>query len=264
MLRNFARRDLHVTPEMVIGRRTVTHVFRQPLTHPLCALCRRFAYASAGVLGCKHARLDAPRTARAWSRADDVLTAPPETIVAILRSARSSRPDPRIDDVLAAFRREWETLGRRRYPTLGDALDDALQTALMKIISPRKLDGLKDPARLGAWGRSIFIHAVMDVARELRRHRGLQLGTTADDDPETVLRERLPAVDPTPEEQAADRERLAIVGRFIDRAEVARLRFVEGLPERDIAERLALSRDGVAGQLKRIRKAIRNAFGEVE
>jgi DNA-directed RNA polymerase specialized sigma24 family protein len=50
------------------------------------------------------------------------------------------------------------------------------------------------------------------------------------------------------------------VSRCIERLEVAKLRFVEDLPEKEIAERLNLSRDGVAGQLKRIRKAIRNAL----
>ena len=40
--------------------------------------------------------------------------------------------------------------------------------------------------------------------------------------------------------------------------------FVEDLSEKDIAERLGLSRDGVAGQLKRIRKAIRKALEDPE
>jgi len=193
-----------------------------------------------------------------------VLTVPPEVIVAILRSAGSAAPDPRLDGVLQAFRREWHLLGRRRYPKLGDALDDALQAALLKVISPAKLDGLNDATRVGAWGRSIFIHAVMDVARESKRHRGQRLGAGPDDDPEEMLRDRLPSLDPTPEEQACGRERLAIVARCIERLEIARLRFVEDLPEKEIAERLELSRDGVAGQLKRIRKAIRNALEDPE
>jgi RNA polymerase sigma factor (sigma-70 family) len=193
-----------------------------------------------------------------------VLTVPPEVIVAILRSAGSAAPDPRLDGVLQAFRREWEILGRRRYPKLGDALEDALQAALLKVISPDKLDGLKEPARVAAWGRSVFIHAVMDVARESKRHRGQRLAAGPDDDPEDVLRDRLPALDPSPEEQACGRERLAIVARCIERLEIARLRFVEDLPEKEIAERLELSRDGVAGQLKRIRKAIRNALEDPE
>ena len=193
-----------------------------------------------------------------------MLTVPPEVIVAILRSAGSPVPDPRLEDVLQAFRREWQLLGRRRYPKLGDALDDALQAALLKVISPDKLDGLKDATRVAAWGRSVFIHAVMDVVRESKRHRGQRLGAGPDDDPEELLRDRFASLDPSPEEQACGRERLAIVARCIERLEIARLRFVEDLPEKDIAERLELSRDGVAGQLKRIRKAIRNALEDPE
>ena len=193
-----------------------------------------------------------------------VLTITPEQTVAVLRSARTPTPDPRLENVLASFRREWQSLGRRRYPGMGEALDDALQTALLKIISPEKLDSLKDPSRIAPWARSIFIHAVMDVARDLRRHRGQRLAIGPDDDAEEFLRDRLPSADPTPEDQASGRERLAIVARVIERLEVAKLRFVEGMPEKDIAERLELSRDGVAGQLKRIRKAIRNALEDPE
>jgi RNA polymerase sigma factor (sigma-70 family) len=188
----------------------------------------------------------------------------PETIVAILGSARASVQDPRLSDVLAGFRREWEALGRRRYPALGNALEDALQTGLMKLIDPARLATLKDPARLAAWGRSIFIHAVMDVARDARRHRGTPLAGLPDEDPEDVLRDRVPAADPSPEELAAGRERLAIVARQIERFEVAKLRFLDDLPEKDIAEQRGLSRDGVAGQLKRIRKAIRKALEDPE
>lgn len=184
----------------------------------------------------------------------------PEATIAVLRSAGSSQPDPRLSEVLAGLRHDWQRLGRRRYPGLGDALEDALQCALLKVVSIEKLDGLKDPARLGAWSRSIFIHAVMDVARDLRRHRGRHLSIGRDEDPEEILRERLPSPLPTPEEEAGERERLAIVARTIDRLEVAKLRFVDDLPEKEIAERLDLSRDGVAGQLKRIRKALRSAL----
>lgn len=193
-----------------------------------------------------------------------MLTAPPEVIVAVLRSARSGEPDPRLDDVLRAFRREWEALGRRRYPALGDALEDALQTALVKLISPERLATLRDPARVGPWARSIFIHAVMDVARDLVRHRGGRIAHGPDEDPEEVLRDRIPATTPTPEDDLASRERVRIVAECIGRIEIAKLRFVEDLPEKDIAERLALTRDGVAGQLKRIRKAIRKALEDPE
>ena len=79
-----------------------------------------------------------------------------------------------------------------------------------------------------------------------------------------MLRDRLPSATPTPEELVAARERLQIVARCVESLEVARLRFVEGLAEKDIAVRRGLTRDGVAGQLKRFRKALRRALGEPE
>jgi RNA polymerase sigma factor (sigma-70 family) len=193
-----------------------------------------------------------------------VHTAPPEVIVAVLRSAHSGEPDPRLDDVLRAFRRDWEALGRRRYPALGDGLEDALQAALLKIISPEKLDGLRDPDRVAPWARSIFIHAAMDVARDLVRHRGQRLAHGPDEDPEEILRDRIPSGTATPEEEIASRERVRIVVGCIEQVEIAKLRFVDDLPEKEIADRLHLSRDGVAGQLKRIRKAIRKALEDPE
>ena len=68
----------------------------------------------------------------------------------------------------------------------------------------------------------------------------------------------------SPEELAAQGERLEIVARCLEKLEVPRLRFVKGLPEKDIAARLGLSRDGVAGKLKRFRKLLRSALGEPE
>ena len=50
----------------------------------------------------------------------------------------------------------------------------------------------------------------------------------------------------------------AAVSTVIDR------KFVENLPEKEIALRLNLTRDGVAGQLKRIRRGLRIAFGDAE
>jgi RNA polymerase sigma factor (sigma-70 family) len=192
-----------------------------------------------------------------------VLTGTPHEIVAILRSAQGATPHPRLDEVLADFRRHWFALARKRYPSLADDVEDAIQTALMKLVSPEKLDSLKDPARLSAWARSLFINTVLDIARDGRRHvRGRAYLGQPDDDPEQALREQLPSDRPTPEETLAYRERLAIVSKCVDRLEVARLKFVEDLPEKEIAARQNLTRDGVAGQLKRIRKGLRDAFGD--
>jgi len=167
--------------------------------------------------------------------------------------------------VLQAFRDQWLALAHRRFPSLRDDVEDAVQSALLKLISGEKLAGLKDASRLEAWARSIFVNTVLDVAREGGRHtrRRAYVGQP-DEDPEEVLRDRLPSHRPTPEDMVVYRERLEIVARCVERLDVARLRFIEGLPEKDIAERQNLTRDGVAGQLKRIRKGLRIAFGDPE
>jgi RNA polymerase sigma factor (sigma-70 family) len=190
---------------------------------------------------------------------------PPEAILAILRSAQSAAPDARLPEVLDAFRRQWMALGQRRYPSLGDDVEDAVQDALLKLVSSDKLDRLNDATRLEAWARSIFVHTVIDLARDRQRHqkRRVWLGGP-EEDSEEALRERLPSHTPTPEEMSRLKERLEIVAETCQRLEVARLRFVEDLPEKDIAARQSLSRDGVAGQLKRIRKGLRTAFDDTD
>jgi RNA polymerase sigma factor (sigma-70 family) len=194
-----------------------------------------------------------------------VLTGPPESILGILRSAQSEAPDPRLGSVLEDFRKHWLALGRRRYPQLLDDLEDAVQTALMKLVSSEKLDTLRDASRLEPWARALFVHTVLDLARDGRRHsrRRIYVGTP-EEDPEHALRDSMPDETPSPEQIAAHRERLAIVARTASRLEVARLKFVEDLPEKEIAARQGLTRDSVAGQLKRIRKALRQAFEDPE
>ena len=194
-----------------------------------------------------------------------MLTGTPESILGILRSAHSEAPDPRLQSVLEQFRKHWIALGRRRYPQLQDDLEDAVQTALMKLLSPEKLDTLRDADRLEAWARSLFVHTVLDLARDSRRHgrRRIYVGSP-EDDPEHALRDALPDERDSPEDMASHRERLAIVARAASRLQVARLKFVEDLPEKEIAARQGLTRDSVAGQLKRIRKSLRHALEDPE
>ena len=194
-----------------------------------------------------------------------MLTGPPEAILGILRSAHSQAPDPRLGSVLEDFRKHWLALGRRRYPHFQDDLEDAVQTALMKLVSSEKLDTLREAERLEAWARALFLNTVLDLVRDGRRHskRRGYVGTP-EDDPEHALRDALPDEAPSPEDLASHRERLAIVARTASRFEVVRLKFVEDLPEKEIATRLGLTRDSVAGLLKRQRKALRQSFEDPE
>jgi RNA polymerase sigma factor (sigma-70 family) len=175
-------------------------------------------------------------------------------------------PDPALHEVLEAFRRQWHAIARRRYPNVDEEdVKDAIQSALLKLIAPENLATLKDAVRLEAWARSIFVHSVLDLTRHDRRHvrRRLYVGQP-DEDAEEALRDQLPSDRPTPEELSAYRERLEIVVRCTQEIDIARLKFLEDLPEKEIAARYGLSRDSVAGKLKRIRQRLRIAFEDLE
>jgi RNA polymerase sigma factor (sigma-70 family) len=173
---------------------------------------------------------------------------PPAVVVRILRSAYSAPPDPRLESVLGAFRAHWLSLGRRRYPQLHDDLEDVIQNALIKLVSRDKLATLRDPARLEAWARSLFVRTVLDLLRESKRH--------------TQQRTLLSSPDghPTPEELASHRERLAIVARVTARLEIARSKFLEDLPAEEIARRYNLTPLAVSSRLKRARASLRQAL----
>lgn len=190
---------------------------------------------------------------------------PPAVILEIVRSASSPTPDPRLGPVLAGFRERWLALGHQRYRHVQDDLEDAAQTALMKLVATDKLDTLREVERFEAWARSIFVRTVLDLTRGALResHRNAFVGTP-EDDPEHALRDSLPHWGPSPEDLASHRERLAIVARAASRLEIARLKFIEDLPEREIATRQGLTRFGVAGQVKRLRATIRRALEDSE
>ena len=135
----------------------------------------------------------------------------------------------------------------------------------MKLVCSDKLDTLREAARLEAWARSLFVNTALDLARAGARHGNRRTYVGApEDDSEHALREALPDGGPSPEDLASHRERLAIVTRTVSRLEVARLKFVEDLSEKEIATRQGLTRCSVAGQLKRIRRALRQAFEDSE
>ena len=194
-----------------------------------------------------------------------MLRGEPEILLGILRSAHSMTPDTRLGPVLEDFRKRWLVLGCRHYPQLRDDLEDAVQSALLKLVCSDKLDTLREAERLEAWARSLFVHTVLDLARDGQRHnnRRTYVGTR-EDDPEHALRDTLPDWRPSPEELASHRERLAIVARTVSRLEVAQLRFVEDLPEKEIATRQGRTRFAVAGQLKRMRMTLRQALDDSE
>jgi RNA polymerase sigma factor (sigma-70 family) len=184
----------------------------------------------------------------------------PGEVVAILRSARGGSPDHRLDDVLGTFQRQWR-VARKRYPGLDADIDDAIQDAMTKLTDPRRLDSLRDPTRVEAWARSLFVHTVLDLLRAEQTHTAGHVSREPSDDGDGESIVELLAIGaPGPEEIAAHEERLRLVRACIEGLEVARLKFIDDLPDLEIAARCNLTRDAVAGQLKRLRKQVRAAL----
>src|SRR5262249_46586015 len=149
---------------------------------------------------------------------------------------------------------------RHRYPDLGDGLDDIVQEALLKLVDPGRLRSLRNPAVVEAWGRSVFVRTALNALRDERPH---QVGRSPlpPGDPEG---EAARVGDVGPEDLLAREQRMRVVAQTIAGIEVARLKFVDDLSDKEIAARCGLSRDGVAGQLKRIRKRLRAVLGALE
>jgi len=207
-------------------------------------------------------RHDAPLADLVLAMALAVSPLSPPEVVAILRSARVPTADPRLADLLGAFQRQWRALARKRYPRIGDDLDDAVQEAMTKLTDPRRLDSLRDPACIEAWARSLFVHAVLDLLRAEQAHAAVRAPRAArgDEEDEESIIDLLAIGAPGPEETAAHQQRLQLVVDCIAGLEVARLKFLEDLPDNEIAARCNLTRDGVAGQLKRLRKRLRHVL----
>lgn len=183
----------------------------------------------------------------------------PADALTVLQSAASGRADPRLGDVLAALRGHWLAIARKRYPGLAADFDDAVQDAYAKLLSRTALDQVRDAARLEAWARRVFLNALFDLARD--RRRSLDRAAACAEAVST-FDQPMPASAPSAEEVACHRERLRIVASYISRLPIAKLKFADGLADRDIALRTKLTRDGVAGRLKRLRTELREGLGE--
>lgn len=179
----------------------------------------------------------------------------------VLRAATSAEGDARVELVLRSIQRHWEHIGRARFPALREDLPDTIQASLSKLLGPSALGALGDVRHFDAWVRSIFVNTALDVLRQLERTRRRAVSPGGpDDDPATLL-DRLPALTPGPEDAVQRRQMLETVAQALREVEAARLRYTEDLPEREIAERLGISREAVATRLKRFRQRLRVLLG---
>ena len=182
---------------------------------------------------------------------------PPEEILRILRTAASGSHDPRLSDILSDFRRSWLTIARRRHPTLRDEFDDAVQDALIDLCSPHSLDALRNVAHLRAWARALFANKLLTLARSRGREQKRRV-----DEPNDPLLDRIPCGAPTPEDRAAERERLAIVDHCLTGLEMARAKFLHDLPDEEVRIRFGKSPDAVRSYFRRVRRTLRIHLAE--
>jgi RNA polymerase sigma factor (sigma-70 family) len=195
-----------------------------------------------------------------------------EEIVRVLSSCRTGAPSPRVAEIYAAFSRQWKAAARRRLPWLGDAdVEDAVQDTWEKLVSPARLGRLHEMFAAGrfadlhaleSWAFVMFLHTSVDRGRALRRSEQTL------DDPDGCAGVASPAMDA--ESLAARRQILERAGRAIRSSRIAeaghlfQAHFVDGDSDQEIADALGVTRDSVAGRLKRMRRLFRDILGERE
>jgi RNA polymerase sigma factor (sigma-70 family) len=174
---------------------------------------------------------------------------PVADVIKALRTATVRRTDTgSVETVLLAIQDDWEMVAHTRFPALGSDTGDAVQAAFAKLLAPGALDALEEPSRVRAWIRTVFVHTAIDVLRE-RERRGQDSGGDA--------YEGLPASTPEPDAALRGSELTRLIEQSGDGAAAARMRWVEDLPESEIAARLGTTRSAVAARLKRLRRRLR-------
>jgi RNA polymerase sigma factor (sigma-70 family) len=160
------------------------------------------------------------------------------------------------------MRKEWLRIARVRLARLGDDTEDAVQAALMKVLSADKLSSLSDAFAIDRWARSIFVNTALDYLRDAQRRGRRRAPQTDFPDSDTDWFDRLPTPEPDPEERVRRAERLAIIRGCLRQLDDAWLRYAEDLPEREVAVRVGASRAAVATRLKRFRRWLRDQLDE--
>lgn len=151
---------------------------------------------------------------------------------------------PSTDEIVRAFGGTLRRFIRRRVASEQDA-DDVLQETLAKVHVG--LGSLEEEARLEAWLYQVARNAIADHHRSRARtpHATLPDDLGREDPPEDVAAEVASWLAPMME--ALDPE---------DR-EALRLADLEGITQRELAERLGLSLSGAKSRVQRARKRLR-------
>lgn len=187
-----------------------------------------------------------------------------EEVIDILTSSVTVAPDPRLDPLLEAIRRQW-VRSRGSIPWLRpDDVDDVVQDAFVRLLSPGTLanltqkraeQGFASTRQFQVWLFVLLRNTATD------RWRAAATGERLQVDPPEHLDEWLfhhgEEVPVDLEAQAIRRQYVEGMLAVITTCPIATLHFIEGLSDAEIAARLDTTRDAVAGKLKRLRPVLR-------
>lgn len=167
----------------------------------------------------------------------------------------------------AAFTRLVEGARRRLEATLRSMsgrgfehvidLEDVVQEACVRAFESIREFEWRGDGSFSAWLRGIARNIVVDAIRKKRPSHGLQVVDRIPD-------EEVPPSRTARREERFDRLKSAFGGLQPDHRLVLRLSRIEGLPIREIAERMNRSPNAVKQLLSRALKALRASFGDTE
>ncbi len=178
-----------------------------------------------------------------------------EKILYLLGEARNDPPPKEWLRLHAALRAKWLRIGRVKWPRYPEEVEAACNMAMVTITEPRVLEGLRDPSKIERFAAGVFMNALYDEMRTIKRHRPM---VPAADLPSTS--------DDRPLDRIEHRESLRWVLAFLERLEpeIPRVRRVlelkmAGVSEREIGEELGMTRNQVLNVVKRLRRSLRES-----
>lgn len=153
----------------------------------------------------------------------------------------------------------WEVIAAELAPfvrrRVGDDADDVLQEVLLRV--HRGLPELKDPERMGPWMVAVARSAIADHGRRRAREKERPSETVDEvEDPTEPLRD---------DDNLASTSLAAVLRHFVadlpePYREVIELTELEGLTQREAAERLGISLTAVKSRVARGRRQLRGAL----
>ena len=178
----------------------------------------------------------------------------------MLAMTRTEQPAPPPGNLEGIFRRHHSLVFATAFRVTGSSQDaeDVLQTIFLRLLRRQKeLDLSPNP---GSYLRRAAVNAGLDLLRARGRS-----GALPNDDFDQLPSSR---GDSDPGRRQQDREtrrhlRQAILALSPRNAEIFSMRFLEGIPNREIAETLGMSQTAVGVALHRARNQVKQELGSL-